>query len=105
MAIYKVLMILNWLKYLKIRVVFFTFTKNKALKRLYLRFSPGTLGKQRVSEADQCHCSDLSGHGNLYFQRSVGSIHRTRNNKKEVQAVFTSFSCKSSLSSFLFFIF
>jgi len=43
MAICKVLMILNWLKYLKIRVVISTFLENKALKRLYLRFSPGTL--------------------------------------------------------------
>ena len=43
MAIYKVLMILNWLKYLKIRVVISTFLANKAFKRLYLRFSPETL--------------------------------------------------------------
>jgi len=42
-AIHKVLKILKWLKYIKIRVVISTFLANKALKRLYLRFYPETL--------------------------------------------------------------
>jgi hypothetical protein len=67
MAIYKGSKILKWSKYLKITVVISTFLENKALKRLYLRFSPETLINKGFQIAGQCHCSDLSGHGNLYF--------------------------------------